>query len=163
MSFWFRNLDKLKFVMAETYVNDHANPSLKEDKQGNGAQQETMLPPFINTEPDRKREDRVVQVLQIIKSIRFTWIKSPAEVLQNEFQSVGLDGTVLDEDPILIFTLKRRLFGKFRRKLRRYKPLLNLINQKYWRWQIEMIWEVLFNRTIQKDSYVLTEILINLQ
>jgi len=59
------------------------------------------MPPLINTEPDRKSENKFTQVLQIIESIRFTWIENPVEVLQNELHSIGLDGTVLDVEFVL--------------------------------------------------------------
>ena len=156
MYFRFRNLAKLKFVMAEIYENDHANPSLKADTQRDEKQQE-MMPIFTNTEPVRKRENRFTQVL--FESIRFTWSENLVEVLQNELHSIGLDGTVLDEDPVLVFALKTRLSRRFRRKLLKYKPFLKLINQRHWRWQIEMIRVVLFKKPIQEDSYSLTEIL----
>ena len=84
------------------------------------------------------------------------------EVLQDRLQTLGIDWTVFEEDPLLFFILIQRLSGKFRGNIRRYGPLLSLINHRHWRWQIEMMWEVLFNRPIQEDSYSLTEILINL-
>ena len=102
------------------------------------------------------------QELSILKSTEFTWSRSPVGVLQDRLQTLWLDWTVFEEDSILFCTLKQRLSGKFRGNLRRYGLLLSLINQRHWRWQIEMMWEVLFNRPIQKDSYSLTEILINL-
>jgi len=69
---------------------------------------------------------------------------------------------VVEEDPILLCTIKRRLFGKFRKQLRKYKPLLFLINWTHWQWKVEMIWEILFNRPLQEDSYAVIEILIDL-
>jgi len=107
--------------MAETYENNHVDSNLKEDNQRDGKQQETM-PPHINTEPGRKCENKFTQVLQIIESIRFNWIENPVEVLQNELHSIGLDGTILDEDQVLVFALKTRLSRKFRRRLLRHKP-----------------------------------------
>jgi len=44
----------------------------------------------------------------------------------------------------------------------KYKPLLSLINQRHWQWQVDMMWETLFNRSIQEDSYSMTETLITL-
>jgi len=113
-----------------------------------------MIPPFIDLEQIRKREDRVAQALQLIKSIRFNWVKSPVKVLQNGLQFMGLDWTVFEEDPVLFCTIRQRLSGKFRKHLRRYRPLLDLINQRHWRWQIEMVWEVLlidqFKKTVTR-------------
>jgi len=122
-----------------------------------------MIPPlFIDSEQVRKRDIRVYQALFIIKSTLFNWSRSPVETLQDKIQALGLDLTVFEEDPILFCTLKWRLFGKFRKHLRKYRPLLFLINRKHWQWQVDMIWEILFNRPIQEDSYALIEVLIDL-
>jgi len=117
--------------MAAIYENDHVNSSIREDYQRDGKLQETMSH-LIKTEPDRKCENKFTQVLRIIESTRFTRIENPVEVLQNELHSVGLDGSVLDEDQVLVFALETRLSRKFRRILLKYKPLLKLINQKHW-------------------------------
>jgi len=123
---------------------------------------DTILPPLINFEQVRKRDVRVYQALFIIKSTLFNWSRSPVKILQDKLQALGLTLMVFEEDPILFCTLERRLFGKFRKHLRKYKPLLFLINRTHWQWQVEMIWEILFNRSLQEDSYALTEILIDL-
>jgi len=118
--------------------------------------------PFIDIEQVRKRDIRVYQALFVIKSTLFNWSRSPVKILQDKLQALGLTLTVFKEDPILFCTLKRRLFGKFRKHLRKYKSLLFSINRTHWQWQIEMIWEILFNRPLQEDSYTLTEIFIDL-
>jgi len=69
--------------------------------------------------------------------------------------------TVFEEDPVLFCTFKQRLSGKFRGNLKKYKPLLNLLNQKHWQWQVDVIWEILFNIPIQENSYARMEMLIN--
>jgi len=97
----------------------------------------------------------------MLKSINFTWCQSPIKVLQNKLRTLGLDWTVFEEDPILFCTFKQRLSGKFRGNLKKYQPLLSLINQGLWQWQVDMMWEILFNRPIQEDSYSMIEILIN--
>ena len=145
--------------MTAPYVNDQSNMSLKEEPQDVEGQ---ITTPFIDREGVRKREIRVNQALSILKSTNFTWSRSPVKVLQAKLQILGLDWTVFEEDPILFCTLKQRLHGKFRGNLRRYGLLLGLMNQRHWRWQIDVMWKVLFNRPIQENSYLLTEILINL-
>jgi len=84
------------------------------------------------------------------------------EVLQDRLQTLGSDWTVFEEDPELFCTLKQRLLGKFQKKLQKYGLLLHLVNQKHWRWQITMIWEVLFNEPIHDHSFEWTKTLINL-
>jgi len=108
-----------------------------------------------------ERHIRVHQALFILKSTNFRWHRSPIKTLQDKFRIYGLDLTVFGEDPILFCTFKQRLFGKFRGSLRKYKPLVCLINQKHWLWQADMIWESLFNKPLQEDSYVIVETLIN--
>jgi len=107
------------------------------------------------------RRIRVHQALFILKSTNFLWRQSPIKTLQDKLRICGLDLTVFGEDPILFCTLKQRLFRKFRGSLRKYKPLLYLVNQKHWPWQVEMIWEILFNNSLHEDNYVKLEILIN--
>jgi len=102
-------------------------------------QLDTIPPPFIDSEQVRKRNVRVYQALFIIKSTLFNWSRSPVEILQDKLQALGLDLTVFEEDPILFCTLKRRLFGKFRKHYRKYKPLLFLINRIHRQWHVEMI------------------------
>jgi len=132
------------------------------EKKQAAERQREMTPSFIDREQVRKREIRVNQALFVLKAANFTWSRTPAGVLQDRLETLGLDWTVFEEDPILFCTFKQRLYGKFRGNLRRHGPLLSLINQRHRRCQIEMIWEVLFNRPIQENSYSLTEILINL-
>jgi len=136
--------------------------NLRGPEQAAEEQLDTIPPTFIDIEQVRKRDVRVYQALFFIKSTLFNWSRSPVKILQDKLQALGLTLTVFEEDPILFCTLKRRLFGKFRKHFRKYKPLLFLINRTHWQWQAEMIWEILFNRPLQEDSYTLIEILIDL-
>jgi len=145
--------------MTARYVTIRSKMSLKEEQQLAGGQAMTH---FIDEEEVRKREIRENQTLSMLKSTNFTWFRSPIKVLQNKLRVLGLDWTVFEEDPILFCIFKQRLSGKFRGNLKKYKPLLSLINQRHWRWQVDIMWEILFNRPIQEDSYSTIEILINL-
>ena len=75
---------------------------------------------------------------------------------------MGWTGLFLTKLQYYSVPLKHRLQGKFGGNFLQYRPLLGLINQKHWRWQIDKIWKALFNRPIQADSYSMIEILINL-
>jgi len=108
-----------------------------------------------------ERPIRVRQALFILKSTNFHKRQSPIKTLQEKFRICGLDLTVFGEDPILFCIFKQRLFGKFRGNLLIYKPLICLINQKNWSWQVNMIWETLFNKPRHEDSYAILETLIN--
>jgi len=119
-----------------------------------------ILTHFSDIEEFREREIRVHQALSILKSTNFIWCQSPIRVLQNKLQILGLDWTVFEEDPILFYTFKQRVSEKVCENLTKYKPLLSLINQRHWQWQVDMMWETLFNRPIQEDSYSMIEKLI---
>ena len=108
------------------------------------------------------KEIRVDKVLFMLRSMKFTWCQNPITILRSELQILGLDWTVFEEDPILFCTLKQKLYGMFCGKFRKYQPLLHLINQRQWRGQVNMIWENLFDGSIQGDSYARIETLINL-
>jgi len=120
-----------------------------------------ILTHSINIDEARERETRVYQALYILKSTKYTWRQSPIKTLQNKLRILGLDCTVFEDDPILFCTFKHRLSRKFRGNLKKYQPLLSLINQRHWQWQVDAIWEILFNSPIQEDSYAMIEILIN--
>jgi len=109
-----------------------------------------------------EREIRVHKALFMLKSPNYTWCQSLITILQNKLRSLGLEWTVFEEDPILFCTSKQRLYGKFRRNLRKYQPLLSLINQRHWRCQVNIIWESFFNRPIHEDSDAMIETLIKL-
>jgi len=62
---------------------------------------------------------------------------------------------------MLFYTFRQRLSGKLQGNLKKYKPLLSPINQKHWWWQVDVIWEFLFNSSILEDSDAMIETLIN--
>jgi len=133
--------------------------SLEEEQQLIDGQTLTY---FFDEEEVRESKIRVHQALSMLKSTNYTWCQSPIKILQIKLRILGLDWTGFEEDPILFCIFKQRLSGKFRGNLKKYKPLLSLINQRHWQWQLDVIWEILFNRPIQEDSYAMIEILINL-
>jgi len=144
--------------MTARYVTTQSKMSLVEQALAGGQ----ALMQFVDKEEVRKRDIRVNQALSMLKSTNFTWCQSPIKVLQNKLRILALDWTVFEEDPILFCTFKQRLSGKFRGNLKKYQPLLSLINQRHWLWQFDMMWEIFFNRPIQEDSCSMIEILINL-
>ena len=115
----------------------------------------------IDIDEARERERRVYHALYILKSTQYTWRQSPIKTLQNKLQILGLVWTVFEEDPILFCTFNYRLSGKFRGNLKRYQPLLSLVNQRHWQWQVDVIWEFLFNSSILEASYAMIETLLN--
>jgi len=146
------NSDEEKIVMPKVEMNSAEETSFVEKP--------TWMP--VN-EINRVSERQICvhQALFILQSTNFRWRQSLIKTLQDNFRICGLDLTVFEEDPLLFCTFKQRLFRKFRGSLRKYKPLLCLINQKHWLWQVDMIWESLFNTPLQEDSYMILETLIN--
>jgi len=105
-------------------VTTHTRMSVEEEQQPIDEQ-------ISDIEEVIEREIRMDKALFMLKSTNYTWCQSPITILQNHQHSLGLEWTVFEEDPILFRTLKQRLYGEFRRKLRKYQPLLNLINQRH--------------------------------
>jgi len=66
------------------------------------------------------------------------------------------------EDPILFCTFMQKLYGTFCGSYQKYQPLVHLINQRHWRCQVNIMWEILSPGSPKKDSYVEMETLINI-
>jgi len=107
--------------------------------------EEQTLTHSTDIEEARERGIRVYQALYMLKSTKYTWRQSPIKTLQDKLRILGLDWTVFEDNPILFCTFKHRLSGKFRGNIKKYQPLLSLINQTHWQWQVYVIWEFLFN------------------
>jgi len=87
--------------MTARYVTTQSKMSLEEEQALTGRQ---ALTQFFDKEV-RERKIRVNQALSMLKSTNSTWCQSPIKVLQNKLRILGLDWTVLEEDPILYCTL----------------------------------------------------------
>jgi len=93
-----------------------------------------------------KQENEILETLGILQRTRFTWKTSPIKVLKEKLQGVGLQLVVFKEETILFNKLKNRLGRKFQvGKFYKYYTLIRLINQKDFQWQVDTIWERLFN------------------
>jgi len=115
--------------MTARNVTIQSKMSLEEEQQSANGQ---TLKPLINKKEVRERQIRANQALCKLKSTNFTWCRSPIKVIQDKLQSLGLDWTVFEEDPILFCAFKHRLAGKFRGNLKKYQPLRGLTNQNNW-------------------------------
>ena len=115
--------------MTARCVTTQSKMSLEEEQALTGGQ---ALTQSIDKEV-REREIRVNQALSMLKSTNLAWCQSP-KVLQNKLRILGLEWTVFEEDPILFCTFKQRLSGKLRGNLKKYQPLMSLINQRHWQW-----------------------------
>ena len=82
----------------------------------------------------------------MLQRTRFTWKRSPIKVLREKLWVVGLQLDVFEEDSILFNKLKHRFGKKFQEgKFHKYHTFIELIYQNDFQWQIDTIWEVLFN------------------
>jgi len=113
-------------------VTTHTRMSVEEEQQ-------PIDEPISDIEKVIEREIRVDKALFMLISTNYTWCQRPITILQNKLRSLGLEWTVFEEDPILFCTLKQRLYGKFRRKLGKYQPLLSLIKQRHWPCQVKRV------------------------
>jgi len=90
--------------------------------------------------------------LQVIRSVNFDWDKSPIKVLEDHLQETNLELEILDDNPVLFSVFKRKLYSKFRDSFQLYRPLLELVNIKFYRWQVTWFWEYLVNIPITVDT-----------
>jgi len=93
------------------------------------------------------------RALQVIRSVNFDWDKSPIKVLEDSLQEKNLGLEILDDNPMLFSVFKRKLYSKFRDSFQLYRPLLQLVNIKFHRWQVTWLWEYLVNIPITADTY----------
>jgi len=76
--------------------------------------------------------------LQVIRSVNFDWDQCPIKVLEDHLQEKNMELAILDDKPVLFSVFKRKLYSKFRDSFQAYRPLLELINIKFYRCQV--IW-----------------------
>ena len=82
--------------------------------------------------------------------------------MKKHLQDVGLQLNVFKEEPILFNKLKGRLGRKFQVvKFYKYCTFIELINQDDFQWQLDTIWEVLFNSEPGEGCYELLETLLH--
>ena len=74
-----------------------------------------MAPLFIDSEEVKRRDIRVFQTLFIIKSTQFNWSRIPVGILQDKLQTLGMDCTVFEEDPIYSVPSNSDYLGNFKR------------------------------------------------
>jgi len=89
----------------------------------------------------------------VIRSVNFDWEKCPIKVLEDHPQEKNLELELLDDNPVLFSVFKRKLYSKFRDSFQAYRPLLELVNIKFYRWQVSWFWEYLVNIPITADTY----------
>jgi len=107
-----------------------------------------------------EQEKKTLKTLGVLQSTRFTWKKSPIKVLGEKLQDVGLQLDVFKEESILFSKHKDRLGRKFQvSELHKYRTFIELTNQDDFQWQLDPIWEVLFNKRSGEECYELLETL----
>jgi len=107
------------------------------------------------------KENKVLKTVGVLQKTRFTWKRSPIKVFIEILRVVGLQLVVFKEDSILFRKLKYRLGRKFQvGEFYKYHTLIGLINQNDFQWQIDTIWEMLFNIKLGEECYGLLELLL---
>jgi len=116
----------------------------------------------LGLEQERSLTGNLAHVLQVIRSVNFDWHKCPIKVLEDHLHEKNLELELLDDNPVLFSVFKRKLYSKFRDSFQVYRPLLELVNIKFYRWQVSWFWEYLVNIPITADTYEHIYTLINL-
>jgi len=111
-------------------------------------------------EQERSLTGKLAYALQVIRSANFDWDKRPIKVLEDHLQENNLGLEILDDNPVLFSMFKRKLYSKFRDSFQSYRPLLQLVNIKFYRWQIT--WFCLLNIPITTETYEYIYTLIDL-
>jgi len=104
-------------------------------------------------EKERLLTGKSAYALQVIRSVNFDWDKCPIRVLEDHLHEKNLELEILDDNPVLVSVFKRKLYSKFRDSFQLYRPLLELVNIKFYRWQVTWFWEYLVNIPITADTY----------
>ena len=102
-----------------------------------------------------EKENRILKTLGVLYKTRFTQKRSPIKVLREKLK------VVFKEDPILFGKLKYRLGRKFQvGEFYKNHTLVGLIDQNDFQWQIDTIWEMLFNIKPREECYGFLESLL---
>jgi len=108
-----------------------------------------------------EQENKILKTVGVLQRTRFTWKKSPRKVLREKLQDVEIQLDVLKKESILFSKLKDRLSRKFQvGEFYKHRTFIELINQDDFQWQLDTIWEVLFNRERGEGCYELLETLL---
>jgi len=104
-------------------------------------------------EKERSFTGKSAHPLQVIRNVNFDWDKCLIKVLEDHLQEKNLELELLDDNPVLFLVFKRKMYSKFRDSFQAYRPLLELVNIKFYRWQVIWLWEYLVNIPITADTY----------
>jgi len=144
--------------------NDLADSSLKtlfeNYLQDTGCTKSEAQAVVLGLEQERSMTGKLA--LQVIRSVKFDWDQCPTKVLEDNLQEKNLELEILDDNPVLFSVFKRKLYSKFRDSFQAYRPLLELVNIKFYRWQVIWFWEYLVNIPKTADTYEHIYTLINL-
>jgi len=113
-------------------------------------------------EQERSLTGKLAYALQVIRSVKFEWDNCPTKLLETHLQEKNLGLEILDDNPVLFSMFKRKLYSKFRNSFQSYRPLHQLVNIKFYRWQVTWFWEYLVNIPIATETYEYIYILIDL-
>ena len=89
----------------------------------------------------------------MLRSVKFDWDECPVKVMERHLRERKLELEILDDNPLLFSVFKRKLYNKFRYSFQLYRPLLDLVNMTFYRWQVTWFWEYLINIPITTETY----------
>ena len=83
---------------------------------------------------------RLAYALQVLHSVKFDWDECPVKVMEDHLREKNLGLEILDDNPLLFSVFKQKLYNKFCYSFQLYRPLLDLVNMTFYRWQVAWFW-----------------------
>jgi len=140
---------------------ENVNEKLADDTKFKQLKDNDFVYKFLRDLTPLEQENKMLKTLGVLQRTRFTWKKSPIKILREKLQYVGLQLDVFKEESILFSKFKDRLSRKFQvGEFHKYCTYIELINQNEFQWQLDIIWEVLFNGGPGEECYGLLETLL---
>jgi len=156
------NVDQACHVVGKDSVTSSLKTLFENHLQDIGCTEAEVQAVLLGLEKERLFTGKSTYALQVIRSVNFDWDKCPIKVLEDHLQEKNLGLELLDDNPVLFSVFKRKLYSKFRDSFQLYRPLLELVNIKFYRWQVTWFWEYSVNIPITTDTYEHVYTLIDL-
>jgi len=140
---------------------ENVNEKLADDTKFKLLKRNDFVYKFLRDLTPLEQENKMLKTLGVLQRTRFSWKKSPIKILWEKLQYVGWQLDVFKEESILFSKLKDRFSRIFQvGEFHKYCTFIELINQNDFQWQLDAIWEVLFNRGPGEECYGLLETLL---
>jgi len=147
------NVDQVCQVVESDLIDSSLKTLFENYLQDIGCTEAEVQAVVSGLEKERSLTGKSAHALQVIRSVNFDWDKSSIKVLEDHLQEKNLELEILDDNPLLFSVFKQKLYSKFRDSFQVYRPLLELVNIKFYRWQVTWFWEYLVNIPTTANTY----------